>query len=275
MIEEWREMYPIQLLCEVLGCPRSSFYYRSTLTKVDGLVSTIEQIVIRFPRYGYRRVTAQLHREGCQVNHKVVRRVMHALGVKGTVGQVRFCTTDSQHPYPRYPNLTRDLTATHPNHIWVADITYIRLVGRFIYLAIVMDLFNRAIRGWHVDRSLSRALPLYALSMALAHATAQFHHSDQGVQYASRDYINTLTTASIQVSMSDLATPTQNAFAERFMRTFKEEHLDYSDYSSLADARLHIADWIERFYMTERIHSALNYRTPAKAERDFFAQLSA
>lgn len=238
-------------------------------------MSAIEQIAIRFPRYGYRRVRAQLQREGWQVNHKVVRRVMHSLGIKGTVGEVRFCTTDSQHPYPRYPNLIRDLAATHPNHIWVADITYIRLDRSFIYLAIVMDLFTRAIRGWHVDRSLNRTLPLHALRRALAHAIPQFHHSDQGVQYASRDYINTLTTASIHVSMSDLASPTQNAFAERFMRTFKEKHLDFSDYSSLADARLQIADWIERFYMTERIHSALDYRTPAEAERDFLSRLSA
>ena len=151
------------------------------------------------------------------------------------------------------------------------DITYIGLADRFIYLAVILDVYTRAVRGWHVGKTLSQSLSITALKKALAKGKPQIHHSDQGVQYAAHGYTEMLNAQNIQISMSEVGCPTQNAFAERFMRTFKEEHVDYSDYADYADAYQQIGEWIEVVYMTERVHSALNYLTPAEFEAAYWA----
>jgi putative transposase len=186
------------------------------------LKGAIERIMGRWRFYGYGRVTAELQREGLPVNSKAVRRVMNQMGHSGKLGQVKApVITQSKHKLLRYPNLIAGRDATRPDEIGVADITYIQLGRRFIYLAVVLDMFTRAVRGWHVGRSLSQALSLTALEKALAQATPVLHHSDQGVQYAATGYVARLTEAGVQVSMSEPGQPTQNAYAERFMRTFK------------------------------------------------------
>ncbi len=266
MIDRMKSQYPVQVLCETLDCPRSSYYYEAAALEDTPLIEAIEQIILRFPFYGYRRLTAELGRQGWQVNEKVVRRVMKGMGLKGKVGQVKITTTDSGHKLPRYPNLIRSVTAAYPNHLWVADITYIRLADRFIYLAVVLDVYTRAVRGWYLAKSLSQTLSLEALKQALSKGIPALHHSDQGVQYAAKGYIELLTANRIRVSMSEPGCPTQNAFAERFMRTFKEEHVDYSDYRDFDNARQQIGHWIEEVYMTQRVHSALDYLTPLEFE---------
>lgn len=274
MIDQMRKDYPVQVLCEALECPRSSYYYEAPTGDDAPLVEALEQIMLRFPFYGYRRLTAELGRQGWQVNAKVVRRVMKAMGVKGKVGQVKMTTTDSRHGFARYPNLIRSLMATYPNHIWVADITYIRLADRFIYLAVVLDVYTRAVRGWFLAKSLSQTLSVEALKRALKHGVPRIHHSDQGVQYAANGYTQLLTHHGVDISMSEPGCPTQNAFAERFMRTFKEEHVDYSDYRDFEDAQQQIGQWIEHIYMTQRIHSALDYLTPAEFEAAYAPMLT-
>lgn len=266
MIDQLKGQYPIQVVCETLDCPRSSYYYEAVEANDTPLVEAIEQIILRFPFYGYRRLTAELGRQGWQVNEKVIRRVMKQMGLKGKMGQVKVMTTDSSHSLPRYPNRIRSVTPAYPNHVWVADITYIRLADRFIYLAVVLDIYTRAVRGWHVAKSLNHTLSLEALKQALRKGTPILHHSDQGVQYAAKGYTELLTQNGIQISMSEPGCPTQNAFAERFMRTFKEEHVDYSDYRDFEDARQQIGLWIEEVYMKQRIHSALDYLTPVEFE---------
>jgi transposase InsO family protein len=218
-------------------------------------------------------MTAELRREGWAVNPKVVQRLMQKLGLKGRVGQVKaITTTNSHHPHPRYPNHLRALVVTAPDQVWVADITYLGLADRFIYLAVILDVYTRAVRGWHLGKSLSQTLSLSALKMALAKATPHLHHSDQGVQYAAKGYTDLLVAQGITISMSEPGCPTQNAYAERFMRTFKEEHIDYTDYADFTDAHQQIAHWIEVVYNTERIHSALNYLTPAEFEAAYVPQ---
>lgn len=273
MIDQMSKDYPIQVLCEALDCPRSSYYYAAPTREDVPLVEAIEQIMLRFPFYGYRRLTAELGRQGWPVNAKVVRRVMKVMGVKGKVGQVKI-TTDSRHGFTRYPNLIRSMTAAYPDHIWVADITYIRLADRFIYLAVVLDVYTRAVRGWWVAKSLSQTLSVEALKQALKQGIPKMHHSDQGVQYAAKGYTQLLSAYGVDISMSAPGCPTQNAFAERFMRTFKEEHVDYSDYRDFEDARQQIGQWIEDVYMIQRIHSALDYLTPAEFEAAFVPTLS-
>lgn len=275
MIQQLKTSYPIERLCEVLDCPRSSYYYQPSQGNDPVLEDAIGRILQRWPFYGYRRLTAQLAREGLPVNSKAVRRVLKQIGHTGQVGQVKApVTTQSKHQLPRYPNLIRGREATHPDEIWIADITYIQLGRRFIYLAVVLDMFTRAVRGWHVGRSLSRSLSLTALNKALDRGKPEIHHSDQGVQYAAADYVARLTQAGVQVSMSEPGQPTQNAYAERFMRTFKEEHFDYTEYADFDDAYRQIEHWIEVEYTVERIHSSLDYLTPAEFEAAYHSRVN-
>jgi putative transposase len=211
-------------------------------------------------------VTAQLKREGRSVGETRVRRLLRQIDHTCKVGRLRIVTTDSDHSLPRYPNLVKDRGITRPNQVWVADITYIRLGRHFIYLAVILDAYTRGLRGWHLSRSLEKDLTISALKMALArHPAPEIHHSDQGSQYATPDYTDLLPETT-QVSMSAVGQPTENGLAERFIRTLKEEHIDYTEYQDFDDAFEQLAHWLEVEYMTERIHSALGYLTPAEFE---------
>lgn len=148
----------------------------------------------------------------------------------------------------------------------MADITYIRLGRRFIYLAIILDAFSRGIRGWHLCHTLEKSLTIAALKMALKnHPAPEIHHSDQGGQYATPKY-TALFAERTKISMSASGRPTENGIVERFMRTIKEEHIDYTEYDDFDDAVSQIAHWLEVEYMAERIHSALDYLTPVEFE---------
>ncbi len=197
--------YPVSVVCEVLGYPRSSYYYQPQSTDDTELKTAIQEVAGAWPTYGYRRITAQVCREKqWVVNRKRVRRVMHILGIQGKCPRRKRRTTNSEHNFPRYPNLVLDLTVTYPDQVWVADITYIRLATEFVYLAVLMDVFTRAIRGWHLSRSLDQELTLTALNRALATEQAPgIHHSDQGVQYAATAYVETLQARQIAISMAE------------------------------------------------------------------------
>jgi putative transposase len=257
----------VKEVCEVLDLPRSSYYWQGQEKAGDQeLIEAIEQVIMRWPYYGYRRITQQLKRKGYAVGETRVRRLLRELEHSCQVGKVRIRTTNSRHNHRRYPNRIKQLEITHINQIWVADITYIRLGRKFIYLAVILDAYSRGVRGWHLGYSLEKNLTITALKQALQeHPAPEIHHSDQGGQYASPDYIE-LLPASTQVSMSAVGTPTENGIVERFMRTFKEEHIDYTEYEDFNDAVRQIANWLEVEYMTERIHSSLDYLTPAEFE---------
>ena len=197
---------------------------------------------------------------------RVVRRNLRELGRSHAVGRVQVKTTDSRHSYERYPNLIRAMKLRQPNQVWVADITYIRLGRRFIYLAVILDAYSRAVRGFALGRSLSQELTLNALRMALSSAKPYIFHSDQGSQYAAWLHTDMLLEASVRISMSDKARPMQNGIAERFMRTLKEAHVDYADYADFDDALSQITHWLQVEYNTQRIHSALGYATPREFE---------
>jgi transposase InsO family protein len=266
MIRQLRQEYPVNDLCQWLGMARSSYYYQAQGPDETALVDAIEQILMRWPFYGYRRLQAQLQRDGWTVGERVVRRLLKQLGVTRSVGRVRIQTTDSNHAHWRYPNLIRQLTVTHPDQLWCADITYLRLQWRFIYLAVILDAYTRAVRGWALSRQVDQALTLSALRMALQHGRPAIFHSDQGVQYAAWEHTQLLHNAGVRISMSDTGQPTQNGLVERFLRTFKEEHVDYADYQDYDDAFVQIGRWLEVEYMTQRIHSSLGYLTPAEFE---------
>ncbi len=266
MIGQLKDEYPVQRLCEVLDCPRSTYYYPPQESTEIEIVAAMEQILARYPYYGYRRLQAQLRREGMDLGERVVRRVLKQLGGSRSLGQMRLQTTDSQHSHPRYPNRIKGLKVTQPDQLWVGDITYLRIGQRFFYLAFILDVFSRSVRGWHLSRSLSQDLTLTAAQQALAKAIPFLFHSDQGSQYAAWMHTQLLESMGVKISMSDTGRPTQNGIAERFVRTLKEAHVDYSDYQDYDDAYRQLKHWLEVEYMHERIHSALGYATPTEFE---------
>ncbi len=173
------EEYPVTQICEVWGSTRSSYYRRKGPTDEIALQEAIEKLAGQWPTYGYRRITQQLRREGWTVNHKRVERLMRAAGLHIHRKAKRRTTTDSSHPFPRYPNLVEHLEIVRPEQVWVSDITYIRLREEFVYLAVIMDVFTRCIRGWHLGRSLDQRLTLQALDHALIQHTPEIHHSEE------------------------------------------------------------------------------------------------
>lgn len=265
------EQYPKAVVCRVLNVARSSLHYRPNPVPNEALETALQEICAEFPCYGYRRVTEELWRRGWQVNRKRTARLMKIMGLQAKKVVRKRRTTNSEHSFPRYPNLVKDLVAQRPDQVWVADITYIRLQHGFVYLAVIMDVFTRAIRGWHLDRSLDQSLTLTALQKALQGHCPEIHHSDQGLQYAATEYTGLLQQQHIQISMAEVGEPTQNGYAERLMRTIKEEEVDLSDYHDYHDAYRQIGPFLEDVYMRKRVHSSLNYLTPAEFEIHWFS----
>jgi transposase InsO family protein len=272
MVMKLAREYPVSLVCRTLGCPRSSYYYQAKGRDDQVLKEALKQVAGTWPTYGYRRLTAQLRRESWPVNGKRIRRLMGELGLQGKVYRKKRRTTNSDHPFPRYPNLVQELEVVRPDQVWVADITYVRLQREFVYLAVIMDLFTRCIRGWHLGRSLSQELTLVALEQALAKRTPEIHHSDQGVQYAATAYVQLLEATGVQISMAEVGQAWQNGYAERIMRTIKEEEVDLSEYQDYWDAYRQIGQFLEDVYMQKRIHSSLGYLTPVEFESQWLEQ---
>ena len=262
------EHYPVYAICRVLDLPRSTYYYRRKESNDQRLREAIEVIVGEFPTYGSRRVTKQLRRlpHEMRVNRKRVRRLLREMGLQQPQKRLTCRTTNSCHANPRYPNLVKELSVTFPDQVWVSDITYIRLQREFIYLAVIMDVFTRSIRGWQLSRSLDQQLTLTALKRALSDHVPLIHHSDQGGQYAATAYTDLLTSHGVQISMAAEGVPEENGYAERLIRTIKEEEVDLSEYYDFADALTQIGYFIEQVYQYKRIHSALGYLTPVEFE---------
>ncbi len=263
-----REGYDVTMSCKLVELPRSTYYYQPVQADESWVVKAIEEIAGQYPTYGTRRVTHQLRRSPHEmwVNRKRVRRIMAQKGLLRPVRRRKKRTTNSDHPYPRYSNLVKDLEVVRPDQVWVSDITFVRLNQEFVYLAIILDVFTRAIRGWCLGHSLDQELTLTALRAALESQKPEIHHSDQGWQYAAHTYIDLLRKHKIQISMAAIGKAEENGYAERFMRTIKEEEVDLSDYQDFRDASRQISHFIEEVYMTKRIHSSLGYLTPAEFE---------
>ena len=260
-----------------LGPVSRSGYYRwrkqEPAVQAQGqcqLRDALQRVALEFPSYGWPRMTRELRRRGWAVNHKRVYRMMREDNLLCLRRRKFVSTTESAHPLPVYPNLAREMAITDVNQLWVADITYIRLRAEFVYLAVILDACSRRVIGWALGRTLDDELTLEALQRALEQrrpAPGLVHHSDRGVQYASRDYTALLQAHGITISMSRKGNPYDNAMAESFMKTLKYEEVYRDDYQDLRQAHTSIERFLEQVYNEKRLHSALGYLPPIEFEQ--------
>jgi transposase InsO family protein len=212
-----------------------------------------------------------LRKEGFVVNHKRVLRLMREDNLLSLQMRKYVFTTDSRHPWPVYPNLVPGVRVCGINQLWIADITFVRLRWNYIYLAVVLDAYSRRVVGWELSESLDAELAVQALKMALRERQwlpgQLVHHSDRGIQYAAGNYVALLQEREILISMSRKGNPYDNAKAERFMRTLKQEEVQGRAYGSMKEARSRIGMFLEETYNKQRLHSALKYLTPAEFEQ--------
>jgi len=270
-------------MCQLVSVSRRSFYRslqeRQPAEEEMEVRSTIQTIALEHRRrYGYRRITAELHRRGMPVNHKRVVRIMREDNLLGVQPKRFVSTTNSSHKLEVYLNLAGRMKLTGINQLWVADITYIRLKAEFVYLAVILDGFSRKVVGWALDRTLAMRLTMGALGQAIGSRQPEpglVHHSDRGLQYASEEYIKVLENNRVIPSMSRPANPYDNASCESFMKTLKREEIYANKYDDLENLRANIEEFIEQYYNRLRLHSALGYRSPEEFEQRIEASGSA
>jgi len=254
----------------------STFYYKSKRPREEreeedaDLRDKIEFVQAEYRCWGYRTVQVHLQRHyNLQVNHKRIRRVMQKYSLLRRIKRRFLNTTDSNHNHKVYPNLLRGRIIDGLNQVWVADITYIRIRTGFVFLAVVLDVFSRRVIGWAISKNIDHELSVAALKMAIdtrRPALGIIHHSDRGVQYACADYIAVLKSFGFEISMSRTGNPYDNAFAESFMKTLKNEEVNLEEYVDIIDVLNSIPEFIEKVYNKKRVHSGINYLPPEEFE---------
>ena len=276
-ISAQKACYPVAALCRALTTSRSAFYAWEALgeaerARVDrGLLVRIRAAhAASRGTYGSPRVAVTLRREGTSIGRRRVARLMRADGLSGVPRRRFRRTTDSEHTLPIAANLVdRDFEAVGPNQVWVGDITYVPTAAGWLYVAVLVDLFARKVVGWAAANHMRTELCLEALESAVAlrgPPVGLVHHSDRGSQYASRAYRERLTAIGAICSMSGKGDCWDNAVAESFFGTLKTELLHRRPWSTPAEARLAIAEYVHQFYNPVRLHSSNGYRSPVEAE---------
>lgn len=272
---------PIQQAARLMEVSRSGYYKWKDRDEVN-LSKILENIEIQFiieniakeyTRYGYRRVTRELWNRGYFPNHKRVLRIMTENNLICKRKKYHPKTTDSNHGLQKYPNLIKDFETTGPDQVWVSDITYIQLLEDYVYLSMILDLHTRRCVGWALSRNIDTNLTLDALHRAFEtrkgkDLTGLIHHSDQGVQYASHDYVKCLVDNGLLISMSSKGNPYENAFAESFIKTLKYEEVYLNEYLTFEDALENIGRFIDDVYNKKRMHSSIGYKSPIDFEKE-------
>ena len=268
MVETLQADYSVRQICETLGFTRSNLYYHPKQDPSEVVLrAEIEKLALRYPKYGYRRITKLLVRMGYTVGYKRVARLMKSANLSGAVKRV--CqTTKSIEGVRPWVNRLENLEVARCDQVWVGDITYVRLKARFVYVSLLMDVFTRMIRAWHINQHLTQSLTLKPLEAALRQSgSPEIYHSDQGAQYLSNAYISLLWQHSIEISVARRGHPWENGYAERLIRTLKEEEVQLNAYEDIHQARDRIGHFIRQVYHQKRPHSALGYLTPLEFQR--------
>lgn len=277
-IEDHRDIWPVQVLCDALEVSPSGYYAwrgrpeSARAAANRALLADIRRVHERHRRrYGAPRIHAALRAEGHSVSRGRIERLMRLHGIRAAKGRrFRVVTTDSNHALPVASNLLeQNFSATRPNQIWLADITYIPTDEGWLYLAVVLDLFSRKVVGWAMRDHLRQELAIAALTMAIQRqrpGRGLIHHSDRGSQYAAGDYRALLKASGIVPSMSRKGNCWDNAPMESWFHTLKTELVHHTHYLGREAARRELFAYIEGYYNRQRLHSALGYLTPEQAE---------
>jgi transposase InsO family protein len=260
----------------VIGLSPSTYYYKPKRPRQEretadaDLRDKIELVQAEYSCWGYRTVQTHLDRHyGLCVNHKRIRRVMRKYDLLRRIKRRFICTTDSNHGYRVYPNLLKGREITGINQVWVSDITYIRILTGFVFLAVILDVFSRRVIGWALSKHIDHELTGAALRMAIAIRNPEpdtIHHSDRGAQYACTEYVDILKEYKFLISMSAAGNPYDNAYAESFMKTLKNEEVYLEEYVDFADVVERVPQFIEAVYNRKRVHSGINYLPPEEFE---------
>lgn len=259
----------------MIGLSPSTYYYppkrsRASREREDAeLRDGIEAVQQDFPRAGYRTVQRYLRRRGRWVGERKIRRIMKQFSLHAEIKRAFVHTTDSNHSYRVYPNLLPGRCLTNVNQAWAADLTYIRIVNGFVYLAVILDLFSRKVIGWAISKHIDAELALSALRQAIETrqpAPGCVHHSDRGVQYLCHAYVALLNAHGFAISNSAKGNPYHNAFAESFMKTLKQEEVYLANYGTYLDVLENLPSFIEEVYNEKRVHSGIDYLTPSELE---------
>ena len=264
----------VERMCQLAQVSRASFYRylrRGWQAEEEmALRSAVQSVVIQHRwRYGYRRVTVELRTQGMVVNHKRIARIMREDNLLTVREQWYRSPGHSLRVARVHLNLAGRMTLSGPNQLWAADITYVRLTREFVYLAVVLDVFSRKVIGWALGKGLKAQLPLSALEQAIADRKPPpgvVHHSDQGVQYGSREYMQKLRDHRMLPSMSRPGNPYDSATCESFLKTIKREEIYASEYRDFEDLHQKVEEFIDRYYNRSRLHSALGYCSPEEFE---------
>jgi len=263
----------VSRVCNVLRIPRAT-YYRARGSAPIGtdttLIGCIEHLVLSRPGYGSRRIARELSLSGERIGRRRVRRIMRENSLLCQLKKRWTRTTDSSHGHRRYPNLVTGEVLEHPDHVWVSDITYLRLEHGFCYLAVILDAYTRRVVSWNLSRKIDATLTLEALQRALRErrpAAGWIHHSDQGVQYACRGYVEAVLSHAGRPSMSSTACPYDNAKAESFFASLKKEHVYQEEHTTFDQVNTGIRYYIDDYYNKHRMHSALGYLSPEQFEK--------
>ena len=269
LVEALRDDYSVHEICKTLGFNRGLLLYYPPKSDPSEAVleAEIEQLCGRYPTYGYRRITKLLANAGYSVGYRRVARLMKKKNLSVSVKRGACQTTRSLEGAQPWVNRLEVLDICRQDQVWVGDITYVRLKGRFVYVALLMDVFTRMIRGWKLSQHLTQSLTLKPLQQALCQSVPEIHHSDQGVQYLSNAYLSTLRPHGIEISVARRGCPWENGYAERLIRTLKEEEVHLNDYENMTEARARIGHFITQVYNQKRPHSALGYLTPVEFQQ--------
>ena len=261
-------------MCELAGVSRASFYRhwekREPAAAETELRGAIQRLALAHRYYGYRRIAELLHREGFIAGAKKVRRLMREDNLLAIRRRKFVATTDSNHCFRVWPNLAQYLELTDINQLWVADFTFVRLEDEFVYLAVLLDAYSRRVIGWSLQQAMNSGLVVDALKKAMEARhplPGLVHHSDQGVQYASMEYVEMLENSGAMLSMSHAGCPWENGRCESFIKTLKHEEIDARPYRTIEELTAHVEEFIERIYNPVRLHSALAYLSPVEFEQ--------